>query len=224
MTAVIGDNNHDLSLYYNDCFVKIRQGEVWNWHYITMPVWERGGTTTIILRSYRPESGANQTLRVPREHIDVDTGQVKYYFNGEESFYLRRLPVREAHRAMSTRNTRLNNPLQNLVPANFIAGITTMRDVDVYLSILNGPNVQFTIPEGQKYLMNKLKSTTPALSVPLVGDRWCLSLAFDASKAFDLWYKLVRVGEITRDNKFVPIEREFVQEVRDNFPELSIVQ
>lgn len=226
MTAVIGDNNHDLSLYYNDTFVKIKTGDVWKWHYISMPVWERGPIPpqVVILRSYDHKAGQNVTLRVPRETIDVDTGNVKYYFDGTEAFYLRRLPIREAHRAMSTRNTRLINPLENIVPPNFMQAVTRGREVELYLDVLNGPAVQFSLVDGQNYLMNKLKSHKPALSVPLVGDRWCLSLAFDGQMAFDLWYKLVRIGEITKDNKFVPIEKDFVQEVRDNFPELTIVQ
>ncbi len=219
MAKLVGNDNHDINLYYNESFLKVKIKDNWQWAFISAPAIDRVGN--IHVKAWLQKQ-PGQIISLPKDCFDIDTGKARYYFNGNEAYWMRRLPVRDASRAITKNNTRFVNPLTSIIPSNFQSGIKRIQDTHDYLELLGGPDPQFSFEGAQRYLQNRIRSSKPCLSVPLKGESWCLSLALNSKKSYDLWYGLVKVGEIDSSNVFTPVEKCFTQEVKDWFPELQV--
>lgn len=213
---LIGENNNDLRLYYHNTYCRCLVGDEMKWYGIMEPRF--GPRKGVISCHLQNEKGQLIPINLKQEDIIPDTGPAKYFFHKSEALFLKRHPHRAASRSLTRDNAHFVNPLVSCVPENFYKAL--VYEVDDFLSVLNNKTPTHSLQDAIAFLLESFRERKSIVSVP-VKNIWCLSLSLDSHYMFSLWYRLVHVGNLDKIGRYTPINTEFNQEVRDNFPHVN---
>lgn len=202
-------NERDATLYYGNTFVRFK-GE---WVYARNFA-RKAGSKEFVFQFYRRDNKV-YIETIDQDTLDLSLAKAGFYFYNKFAYYLFKLPVRQAQKALSMSNGFWRNPLADLVPENFRIAKSLGKELEPWISALSSDRNN-SLDKARNVL-----SRGKVLSIPL-SDHWALSLAPEEEFEYGLWYRTSLVGLINGD-KVAVVTPSFAQEIKDCFKELRAI-